>query len=73
MTVTTIQVIYRSAASGSCILQRGSFPLKGRKPEKVAFDWFVEIQREMHVGSLEQVLCDGDDITQLVKAMEINR
>jgi hypothetical protein len=71
MITATIKIIYRSAVSGSKILQGGSFLLKGRKPEKVAFDWWTQIQREMNVDRLEQVLCDGEDITQLVKNMDI--
>jgi hypothetical protein len=73
MIAVTIQIIYRSALSGCKILQGGSFPLKGRKVEKVAFDWWKQIQREMNVDRLEQVLCDGEDITQLVKNMDIKK
>jgi hypothetical protein len=66
----TLQIIYKSAVSGSNILQRGSFPLKGRKPEKIAIEWFREIEREMHVDCIEQVLCNGEDITPIVKDMD---
>jgi hypothetical protein len=65
----TIQIIYRSAASGSKILQRCSFPLKGKQPWEVALDWWTKIQREMHVDRLEQVMCDGQDITENIRAM----
>lgn len=69
MTVT-IQIIYRSAASGSKILQRGSFPLKWRHPQEVAFDWLQQIKREMHFDNLEQLLCNGEDITEIIKEMD---
>lgn len=69
----TIQIFYRSAASGSGILQRASFPLKGRQPQQVAFDWWQQIQREMHVASLEKVLCNGEDITEIIKDMDKGR
>jgi hypothetical protein len=71
MITATIQIIYKSAISGSKILQRGSFPLKGNQPWEVAFDWWTKIQREMHVDSLEHVLCDGHDITQQIEDMDI--
>jgi hypothetical protein len=72
MTVT-LQIIYRSAVSGSKILQRGTFPLKGKLSWEVAYDWWKKIQREMHIDSLEQVLCDGQDITQQIREMGIKK
>ena len=66
----TIQIIYRSAASGSKILQGASFPLRGRQPQEVAFDWWKQIKREMPVDSLVQCLCNGEDITEIVKEMD---
>ncbi|WML54322.1 hypothetical protein RCG17_06655 [Neobacillus sp. PS3-12] len=69
--IVTLQIIYRSGASGSKILQRGSFTLKGKQPWEVAYDWWTKVQREMHVDSLEQVLCDGKDITQQIEYIDI--
>lgn len=37
---------------------------------EVALNWFREIQREMNVGSLERVLCNGEDITEIIKEMD---
>lgn len=52
------------------IMRRGSFPAKGRSPEKVAYDWWKQIQREMPFGvDLSQVLIDGEDRTEQVKAL----
>jgi hypothetical protein len=62
-----IQIFYRSAASGSLIMQRGDFPLKGKKPESVAYEWWTNIQKEMFVAGLEQVIIDGEDKTDLIK------
>jgi hypothetical protein len=54
--------------SESKILQRGSFPLKGRKPEQVALQFWKEIKREMpYAKEIELVRVDGEDITELVK------
>lgn len=69
MTVA-IKIIYKSAVSGCKILQGASFQLKGRQLMEVALNWFREIQREMNVGSLEQVLCNGEDITEIIKEMD---
>lgn len=64
-----IQIHY--IAEGTKVLQRGSFPAKGRKPEKVAYDWWRELKREMPVEiAIEKVIADGEDITEKVKEME---
>jgi hypothetical protein len=45
----------------------GSFPLRGRTPEKVAADWINEIKREVDVDELVSVIVDGkEDITEEV-------
>jgi len=65
----TIQISYIS--NDNKVMQRGSFPLRRRKPEVVAYDWFKEIRREMPFGAeLEKVIADGEDITELVKELE---
>jgi hypothetical protein len=69
MTVT-IQIIYRSSVSGSRIMQGGSFPQRGQRPEVIAWNWWQQIQREMHVESIEQVMSNGEDITQLVRDLD---
>jgi hypothetical protein len=65
----TIEIHYKS---DSRALQKGNFPLRGRKPEKVALEFWKRIKKELsqHV-QLEKVIVDGDhDITQLVKELE---
>jgi hypothetical protein len=64
-----IEIIFLSS-SGSKILQRGSFPLKGKRPQDIAFDWWIKIQKEMFVELLEQVLCNGEEITDMIVEME---
>jgi hypothetical protein len=64
-----IEIHYRS---DSRALQIGNFPLRGRKPERVALDFWRQIKKAMsHRTELEKVIVDGDqDITQLVKDLE---
>lgn len=53
------------------VLQRGTFPLKGRTQEKAAYDWWRQIKREMPFDcELEKVIADGEDITEKVKKIK---
>jgi hypothetical protein len=53
------------------VLRRGSFPLRGKKREQIALEWWKQIKREMPFDcELEKVTCDGEDITEIVKEME---
>jgi hypothetical protein len=65
----TIEIHHKS---DSRALQKGSFQLKGRKPERVALDFWKQIKKAMsHRAELEKVIVNGDqDITQLVKDLE---
>jgi hypothetical protein len=55
----------------SKILQQGSFPLRGRKREEVAFEFWKQIRRYMpYGGELARVRADGEDITELVKKLD---
>ncbi|MBT2653898.1 hypothetical protein J7E81_01385 [Bacillus sp. ISL-18] len=68
MSAVNIEIHYRSA---SRIMQRGSFPLKGRRPEQVALAFWKEIREEMYNAQLEQVIANGDqDLTELVIELE---
>ncbi|MED3623279.1 MULTISPECIES: hypothetical protein [Neobacillus] len=59
-------------ASGGKVLKSGSFPLQGRKPEQVAFQFWKQIQKEQPFEiQLENVIINGDqDITDLVLELE---
>jgi hypothetical protein len=51
--------------------RQGEFKLKGRKCHLVAYEFWKWIQREMpYGGELEKAICEGEDITQLVKGLE---
>ena len=65
----TIEIHYIS--NKNKVMQRGSFPLRKRKREDVAFEWLKQIKRQMpYYEELEQVLADGEDITKLVKEID---
>lgn len=53
------------------VLQGGSFPLKRRKPEEVAYEFWRWIKREHpYECVIEKILADGEDITKLVIELE---
>jgi hypothetical protein len=57
--------------SASRISQSASFPLRGRKPETVALQWWKHLKKEIsYRATLELVLADGNDITDQVKELE---
>jgi uncharacterized protein (UPF0218 family) len=64
-----IEIHYISDGRG---MQKGSFPLRGRKPVKIALEFWQQIKKEMsNRAELEKVIVDGDqDITQLVLELE---
>jgi hypothetical protein len=65
-----ISISYQSK-SGNNIMQRGSFPVKGRKHEVVALEFWKWIKREMsYECTIELVIADGKDITDKVKNLE---
>lgn len=65
----TIEIHY---IGDSKLLQKGFFPLKGKKDIQVALDFWKQIQKEMsYRAKLESVIVNGDkDITELVKELE---
>ncbi|MEY2196947.1 hypothetical protein AB7942_30210 [Neobacillus sp. BF23-41] len=64
----TIEIHYEAASK---LMQRASFPTRGRKPEQVALDFWKEIKKELSYRvELEQVFAGGEDITELVKRLE---
>lgn len=65
----TIEIHYKAYSK---VLQKGSFQLKGRKPETVAYQWWKQIKKERSYHAiLEKVIVDGDrDITAEVKCLE---
>jgi hypothetical protein len=63
-----IEIRYAAASRG---YQKGDFQVRGREKEQVALDCWKQIKKELsYRAELEKVLCNGDDITQLVKNLE---
>jgi hypothetical protein len=53
------------------VMQGGSFPLKRREPEAVAWEFWQQIKRSMPFGGeLQKVIIDGEDRTEQVKELE---
>jgi hypothetical protein len=51
--------------------RKGAFPLKGKKREDVAYEFWRWIKRQSSLElELEQVLCEKEDITELVRKLE---
>ncbi|MFC0026915.1 hypothetical protein ACFOYZ_26535 [Neobacillus cucumis] len=65
----TIELHYKASSK---LMQRASLPLRGKRTEFVAYQWWKQIQKEMsYHATLEQVIINGDnDITQLVMDIE---
>jgi hypothetical protein len=65
----TIEIHYKSDGRA---LQKGNFPLRGRKAEYIALEFWKHIQKNMsHRAEIEKIIVDGDkDITQLVIELE---
>jgi hypothetical protein len=54
----TIQITF--LCRGQRVYRSGSFPLRGRTPEKVVKDWINEIQREMEIEEFLKIVIDGE-------------
>jgi hypothetical protein len=64
-----IQIFYTS--NDNSVLRRGSYPLKNRKAEEVAYEFWKWIKKEHPYScELEKVIANGEDLTQLVKNLE---
>ncbi|MDR7077367.1 hypothetical protein J2Y03_002391 [Neobacillus niacini] len=62
----TIHVYYKT--NDNNVLRRGNFPLKGRKSEMVALEFWKWIKRNHPFEcEIEKIIVDGEDITEKVK------
>lgn len=53
------------------VLQRGNFPPIGKKKEEIALEFWKWIKKESpFAAEIKNVMCDGEDITELVKGLE---
>lgn len=64
----TFEIHYKA---DSRIMQRASFPLRGRKVEGVALQFWKDIKKELPYNvELEEVIAAGEEITDKVKELE---
>ena len=64
-----IQVTYLT--EGGKAQQKGTFPLRKRIPEEIAFEWLQQIKRKVTYKELKSVIVDGkEDITGKVLELE---
>jgi hypothetical protein len=64
-------IVIHYIANDNKVMQRGSFPLKGKTKEQVAYEWLRQIKRHMpYYEEVEKVTADGEDITEKVKERE---
>lgn len=64
-----IQISIRYTSPAGPVLQQGEFYLKGRAPEKIAYEWWNDIQKKVYTDELIEVKANGEDITEKVKAL----
>jgi hypothetical protein len=69
-TSVIIEIHYR--AGNSRISQKGSFRLRGKKPEHVAFEFWQQLRTKLpYYIELERIIVNGhQEITELVKEIE---
>jgi hypothetical protein len=58
-------VIHYTGPSGR-VEQAGSFPLRGKRPEEIAWDWWDKDVGRGYGKKLDKILADGVDITEKV-------
>ena len=64
----TIEIHFKA---DSKLMQRASFPLRGRRPERIAYEFWKSIKKGMpYLVELEEVHAANEDITELVKELE---
>ncbi|MCM3763425.1 hypothetical protein [Neobacillus niacini] len=65
----TIEIHYIS--NETKVMQGGTFPLRRRNQQQVAWEFWQQIKQKMPFGAeLEKVIIDGEDKTVLVKQQE---
>jgi hypothetical protein len=70
----TVIILIHYISNDNKVLRRGSFPLKGKSKEEAALEFWKWIKREHPFEcEIEQVIVDGEDITEEVKGLERSR
>jgi hypothetical protein len=66
-----IQIHYFATEIQSRAYRQGEFRLKGKSKEQVALEFWEWIKKETPIElELEKIICDSEDITDLVKQFE---
>jgi glycerol-3-phosphate dehydrogenase len=66
-----VLIVMHYISNDNKVMQRGSFPLRGKPKEQVAYEWLRQIKRQMpYYEEVEKVTADGEDITEKVKELE---
>lgn len=71
MICMNVRIEIKYLTDGGRAVQAGSFPLKGRKSEDIAFKWLQQIKRQVTYRELISVTVNKeDDITENVRKLE---
>ncbi|OIK17209.1 hypothetical protein BIV60_00535 [Bacillus sp. MUM 116] len=66
-----VSIEFHFISNENKVMRRGEFPLRRKRPEEVAFEFWKQIKREMPFdGELVRVKASGEDITELVMELE---
>jgi hypothetical protein len=66
-----VLIVIHYISNDNKVMQRGSFPLRRKSKEQVAYEWLRQIKRQMpYYEELEKITADGEDITEKVKELE---
>lgn len=64
-----VSITIKYSSPAGVVMQRGSFPLRGKTPEQVVISWWKQIKREVFAEKLVEVILDGEDITEKIKPL----
>jgi hypothetical protein len=67
----TVLIVIHYKSNDNKIMRRGSYPLKGKTKEQVAYEFWCWIKREHPFEcEIEKVTVDGEDFTEAVEGLE---
>ena len=71
LNMTVIVQIHYTSTAKTRGYQKAEIPLKGRNPEMAAYEFWKWIKKQNQIDiSLEKVLCEKEDITEMVLELE---
>lgn len=69
MIYMNVRIEIKYLSDGGRVSQSGSFPLRRKKPEEIAYEWLQQIKRQVTYRELISVTADQEDITEKVKGI----